>query len=206
MTEYDRKQQEIAKQERKGRYIVNSWFTNATLSKNWDIVTYHNNPQSAPVDLQYIISQDMEIATLTGTRNATVKTDCNIEVKTRYQTPEETDNYPSAILKVEKYNAMQQAIQGKDNAALYYAVILNDTTLYIYDVTDINRTPHTNATLPLKKIQYAKDSERVPTPCYLLPYNTAIRTVDITDYIRQYNTIVNADNIQTKEETATKKG
>lgn len=178
--------------ERMGRYVVDRWFTDAVAIKGWDVMKKESFEQFNEIDLHYTISNSLMINTLTGPKPTNVHTSVYIEVKTRYMDDDYIAKYgENHIIKVSKYDEMMQKLTPKD--ALYYAVILNDNTLYVYDLRTVI-TPETEVRiLPLKKVQYDySNDDRVPTPCYILPFTTACKITDVTRLYNDYANIIEA--------------
>ena len=124
-----------------------------------------------------------------------------IEIKERYKDAEQLKKYPDIELKVSKYERIKRASKGR---AIYYFVLLNETTGYIIDITDINKLKGVNIfNWRIKRTQLDDNSDYVIEPTYSIPVNNAARTIDISKYYKDYydsNLIEDANNIQTQKE------
>lgn len=132
--------------------------------------------------------------------NTTANCQVVIEIKERYKDAEQLKKYPDIELKVSKYERIKRASKGR---AIYYFVLLNETTGYIIDITDINKLKGVNIfNWRIKRTQLDDNSDYVIEPTYSIPVDNAARTIDISKYYKDYydsNLIEDANNLQTKE-------
>lgn len=161
----------IKKQEQKDRYIatilLNNLFSTCTDSYS---ITAHN--WDAPVDL-----------TLDFTKNDK-KFKYDFEVKERNKNIEK---YNNAELREKKLNNL---LKNSDNN-LYYIVLLNEQTAYIYNLRkiDFSKIEKINWNIKYCQLNEIENADNYITTeaTYLIPTSEAEKKVDITDIYNMYN-------------------
>jgi hypothetical protein len=132
--------------------------------------------------------------------NTTANCQIVIEIKERYKNEEQLKKYPNIELKVSKYERIKRASKGR---AIYYFVLLNETTGYIIDITDIDKLKGIEKfNWKIKRTQLDDNSDYVIEPTYSIPVENAKKTINISQYYKDYydsNLIEDANTIQTKE-------
>lgn len=154
-----------------------------------------SNITLTPTDIKCAV--DLKCSCTVPLPEYTSSTTCNfnVEIKERYKDEENLKKYPDVELKVSKYQRMKRESQGK---FLFYIVLLNEKTGYIFDLTDINKIQGLQTfNWTIKKTQLDPNSGYETVPTYLIPTSNAVRKIDITQYYRDY---YNANYTETKEE------
>lgn len=101
-----------------------------------------------------------------------------VEIKERFKDADQLKKYPTAELKVEKAERMQKSQKG----ALLYMVLLNEKECLLFDLTNQDWDNTKQVIWNIKKTQLDPNSEKVPTPVYLIPYDKAIVKIDCSKY------------------------
>lgn len=108
-----------------------------------------------------------------------------IEIKSRKRDAKSLEKWPVASLKQTKYEAIKDFADNGDVLWLFH--ILNEHTLYIFNITDIEKCEGVTLTdWNVKKVQYSPTSPVVTVPTYELPYANAHRTADVSAYYTEY--------------------
>lgn len=159
------------------------------------------NISITPTDLYcpYDLTMNCDVPVLE--QNTTANCQIVIEIKERYKNEEQLKKYPNIELKVSKYERIKRASKGR---AIYYFVLLNETTGYIIDITDINKLNGVEKfNWTIKRTQLDDYSDYVVEPTYSIPVENAKRTIDIKQYYTDFynsNLIEDANNIQAQKE------
>ena len=109
----------------------------------------------------------------------------NVEIKERYKSQENIIKYPYAELRVDKLDRMKQETGKK--TALLYMVLLNDTTMYLFNLSKLDWSKVGIYNWRIKACQSDQNSPYTYKPIYQIPYNMAFKKMDITEYVNAYN-------------------
>ena len=181
----------IIKNENRDRYVAARMIYD-NVKDNVSNISITETDLYCPYDLTFNYSVPVS--------NNTANCEAVIEIKERFMTEEMQRKYPNMKIKVSKYNRIKKNSNGKP---IYYFVLINEKTGLIFDITDITKLKDIDVfNWRIKKTQMDSNSEYVIEPTYIFPPSNAIKTVDISQYYKDYydsNLIEDANNIQTKE-------
>ena len=177
-TTNDEVQKDIESNESRDRYVAARMIYDSVKDGVTDI-TITPTDLYCPVDLRCSCTIPLPEYTTSTTCNF------NIEIKERNKDSEALQKYPEVELKVSKYRRMKQESKGKH---LFYFVLLNEKVGYIFNLTDgIEKLSDVRIfKWRIKRTQLNPNSDYVEEPTYLIPTKNAIRTIDITQYYRDY--------------------
>ena len=98
-----------------------------------------------------------------------------MEVKTRNKNERQLAEYPHAELKLSKAEALLKYKKQIPDSFLFYAVILNDTDFYIFDLMAIDYSKINIVDWNIKKTQFNPNSPKEMYKIFQIPWNFAIK-------------------------------
>lgn len=150
----------VKKYEVLGRYITTSTITTA-------------NPNCTFTVSDYIYSPYDIVFNFNGDEKRYIT-----EVKTR------KEFYSDFILEVEKYEGLQK-VKKTNDCVLYACVCLENSTLYIWDITDVESIKGGKRRFHWCADETTGDNTKVLKDCYFLPVNQANRTYNISGILKE---------------------
>jgi hypothetical protein len=164
----------IEKQESKDRYVAKKCLEKI-IKDGWNLKMEGTKDAFCPVDL-----------TCTATSRYDKDFLFNVEIKERYKNDYQLQNYPYAELKHDKLIRMRRATD-YDSTRLYYMVLLNYNTCYLFDLDDIDWENIETFVWHIKKTQFDNDSEVYEDALtYKLPYHLAKAKCDCSEFYREF--------------------
>lgn len=163
--------EKIKKQEKKDRFIVTVLLTKlfANYADNYTITAH---PFSAATDIN-----------LHFTKNGEEKS-YEFEIKERNK---DINKYNFAELRVKKLQHIKENY--KDN--IYYIVLLNQKTAYIYNLSKIDFNEIETFKWTIKDTQLDNNSTVSEHLTYKIPTSFAVRQINVTDIYNLYNNTFN---------------
>lgn len=166
-------EEKINKQEEKDRYIAIKCLNELLENKNkkWKIKA---TPTTCPTDLK---------ATATTRNNQTITFE--VEIKERIIKKNSTSIYNQhAALRADKLRRMNEEC-GR-GSRLFYMVLLNREKMLLFDLDKIDFMRVPVDTWTVKKTELDENSEYVSYPIYQIPFEYAIKEIDIKEYYEEY--------------------
>lgn len=161
-------------EETKGRFVVthclNDIFNNYTITTTQTSLT-------CPVDIKGTISSTDKCARF------------NVEVKQRNKSEEQLLKYPTAELRVDKYNRMLQ--ETPNGTALLYCILLNQEWCYVFNLKKLDWSKVSTFTWKIKRTQVDPNSPYDYYPTYSIPLDLAVRKVPCSEYFKLYEEQLN---------------
>ena len=156
----------IREQEKKDFFIVSRWLNDNAKNLVWIKQTEFGEPWDCT--LRCLSSNNL------------------IEIKSRQRSADNLAQFPFANLNVYKYNLIENQSDNGDNLWLFH--ILNESKLYIYNITHIDDIEGVSVNLDwnTNKTQYDETRGTSKYDCYDIPYSSAYRVADVTEYYKQY--------------------
>lgn len=108
----------------------------------------------------------------------------NTEIKERNKNYWQLKNYPTAELKVEKYQKMKEATP--EGTKLLYMVLLNKKDCLIFDLDNIDFTKVNTDYWRVKETEYSGESKYKWYLTYFIPYSMAVKKVPCSEYYQKY--------------------
>ena len=156
----------IAEQEKKDRFVASRCLE--------QILSAHTDLQLTATSVTDFVDLYGEVTSAkTGKRKK-----FTVEIKERFKNKENLERYPTAELKVDKLERMKK----KQKGALLYMVLLNEKDCLLFDLSKQDWDKTKIVIWNIKKTQLDPNSEKVPTPVYLIPYESAIVKIDCSKY------------------------
>lgn len=164
----------IERQEQKDRYVAKRCLE-TIVKQGWNLKMEGTQDTYCPVDLT---------CTATSRYNDFL---FNVEIKERYKNDTMLAQYPYAELKHNKLIRMRRATD-YDTTRLYYLVLLNNKTCYLFDLDDIDWENIETFTWHIKKTEFDYNSDAYEDVlCYKLPYDKAKATCDCSEFYKEYS-------------------
>lgn len=163
----------INEQERRDRYVAKKCLERLK-KQGWNLQMEGTDDVYCPVDLVCTASTSHKDQLF------------NVEIKARYKNDYQLEAYPYAELKHNKLMRMRR-VTDYDTTRLYYLVLLNNKTCYLYDLDDIDWEEIDTFIWHIKKTQFDDDSEVYEDVLtYKLPYKLAKAKCDCSDFYKEY--------------------
>lgn len=158
----------ITEQELYDRDICTRMITKL-LNRNYSIVEVKNLEVQSPVDL-WIVVKNNETSEIQNVL---------VEVKTRNKDARQLREYPWAELKCEKVRDILNVQKQIPNSSIFYAVILNHSEFYLYDLLNIDYSHVNIVDWRVKKTEFDSYSPYKVYKTFQLPWNLAVEHANI---------------------------
>ena len=172
-TNYSSTSAKCQAEELKGRYVatncLNEIFSNYT-------VTTTGTPLTCPVDIKGSISTTDKCAKF------------NVEVKQRNKSEEQLLKYPTAELRIDKYNRMLS--ETPNGTALLYIVLLNKEWCYVFNLKKLDWSKVSTFDWWIKQTQVEDNSPYKCYPTYSIPLELACRKINCSEYFNLYEEMI----------------
>lgn len=162
----------VNKQEYKDRFVAEKVMDKLLSQKNKDLVMIPTE-YGCSVDLRCSITTPNDIVV-----------PFNLEIKERQKDDKTLAKYPFAEIKQDKVRRMKEATD--KGTRLFYMVLLNESTAYIYDLDKVDWSKVTLYNWWVKHTQVDPNSDYICVPTYMLPYSSATITMDCSDFYTEY--------------------
>lgn len=161
------------KQERYGRYIVQRYIMDSTLRKGTDIENFISTAHYSSADLIYSFSGQQPLYAM--------------EIKVRNK------EYPTFIYEPTKDKGLQQ-YKEKGHRLIYANVVEETGKLYVWDVSNVEEIKGVRMETRLMNASTYDTDKKIEKNVYWLPVESALINADVSNYIKEYNQLTNADN------------
>ena len=171
---------QITKQENEDRFIASQLITDTLIKNQYTNIQCKGTPITESIDLNCKCTK----------QNKDYK--FNVEIKKNNKTDYEFSIYPHALLRRDK---LERMLEQSQDIPLYYMVLLNEKTCYLYNIRKIDWTKIELVNLHLKRTQLDDYSPYICYPTYRIPYNLAAKA-DISKYYADYKQTCQKKEIQ----------
>lgn len=161
-------------EEQKGRFVASKCLEEIFSNYN---LTLTGTALTCPVDIKGTVSTTDKSAKF------------NVEVKQRNKSEEQLLKYPTAELRIDKYQRMLS--ETNTDTALFYCVLLNSEWCYIFNLKKLDWNKVSKFDWYIRKTQVDDNSPYLCYPTYSIPLELASKVIPCSEYFKMYQEQLN---------------